>query len=220
MCFRAKARTLETEVLCFLFVAGEGSQRANYMQPSKIIPLIPANATPATMPGAPAAWPRNAPTSFHVLGKPSGATCNLDCTYCFFLSKEKLYPDSRFRMTDDLLEAYIHQLIESQRGPEVTIAWQGGEPTLMGLDFYKRSIEYEKKYACPGTTIQHTMQTNGILLNDAWCEFFREGRLQCGELRWEVGSRRQGLGRPLLSRLPLADQTLVCVAARIQPTHD
>ncbi len=174
MCFRSKARTLETEVLCFLFVAEEGSQRANYMQPSKIIPLIPANATPATMPGAPAAWPRNAPTSFHVLGKPSGATCNLDCTYCFFLSKEKLYPDSRFRMTDDLLEAYIHQMIESQRGPEVTIAWQGGEPTLMGLDFYKRSIEYEKKYARPGTTIQHTMQTNGILLNDAWCEFFRE----------------------------------------------
>jgi len=174
MCFRSKARTLETEVLCFLFVAEEGSQRANYMQLSKIIPLIPANATPATMPGAPAAWPRNAPTSFHVLGKPSGATCNLDCTYCFFLSKEKLYPDSRFRMTDDLLEAYIHQMIESQHGPEVTIAWQGGEPTLMGLDFYKRSIEYEKKYARPGTTIQHTMQTNGILLNDAWCEFFRE----------------------------------------------
>jgi hypothetical protein len=79
------------------------------MQPSKIIPLIPANATPATMLGAPAAWPRNAPTSFHVLGKPSGATCNLDCTYCFFLSKEKLYPNSRFRMTDELLENFIRQ---------------------------------------------------------------------------------------------------------------
>jgi sulfatase maturation enzyme AslB (radical SAM superfamily) len=73
------------------------------MQPSKIIPLIPANATPTTMPSAPAAWPQNAPTYFHVLGKPSGATCNLDCTYCFFLSKEKLYPNSRFRMTHDFL---------------------------------------------------------------------------------------------------------------------
>jgi len=150
------------------------------MQPSKIIPLIPANATPTTRPSAPAAWPKNAPTSFHVLGKPSGATCNLDCTYCFFLSKEKLYPNSRFRMTDDLLETYIRQLIESQRTPEVTIAWQGGEPTLMGLDFYKRSIDYEQTYARPGTTIQHTMQTNGILLNDAWCEFFREHNFLIG----------------------------------------
>lgn len=99
------------------------------------------------MPGTPVAWPRNAPSSFHVLSKPSGATCNLNCTYCFFLSKEKLYPDSRFRMSDDLLEAYIRQLIEAQRGPVMTMAWQGGEPTLMGLDFYKRSIDLEKKYA-------------------------------------------------------------------------
>src|SRR2546430_7811015 len=137
------------------------------MQTSKIIQLTHSHSTPVKMSSLPATWPKNAPSSFHVLGKPSGATCNLDCTYCFFLSKEKLYPDSRFRMTDDLLEAYIHQMIESQHGPEVTIAWQGGEPTLMGLDFYKRSIEYETKYARPGTTIQHTMQTNGILLNDA-----------------------------------------------------
>ena len=134
----------------------------------------------ATAPGLPDSWPKNAPSSFHVLGKPSGATCNLDCTYCFFLSKEKLYPNSRFRMTDEALDVYIRQLIESQRTPEVTIAWQGGEPTLMGLDFYRRSIEYEKKYARPGVTIQHTMQTNGILLNDAWCEFFREHHFLIG----------------------------------------
>jgi uncharacterized protein len=150
------------------------------MQTSKIIPLTPSNAAPDTMPGLPATWPKNAPSYFHVLGKPSGATCNLDCTYCFFLSKEKLYPDSRFRMTDDLLETYIRQLIESQRAPEVTIAWQGGEPTLMGLDFFKRSMDYVKKYARPGVTVQHTMQTNGILLNDAWCEFFREHNFLIG----------------------------------------
>src|SRR5436305_13797674 len=116
------------------------------MQTSQFIPLSPTHTIPETMPSLPASWPKNAPSYFHVLGKPSGATCNLDCTYCFFLSKEKLYPNSRFRMTDETLEAYIRQLIESQRGPEVTISWQGGEPTLMGLDFYKRSIEYEKKY--------------------------------------------------------------------------
>lgn len=150
------------------------------MQASKIIPLTPVGTTSAPLPLLPAAWPERAPSSFHVLGKPSGATCNLDCTYCFFLSKEKLYPNSRFRMTDDALEAYIRQVIESQRTPEVTISWQGGEPTLLGLDFYRRSIEYEKKYTRPGVSIQHTMQTNGILLNDAWCEFFREHHFLIG----------------------------------------
>ncbi|TMD66303.1 MAG: anaerobic sulfatase maturase [Chloroflexi bacterium] len=150
------------------------------VQTSKQLPVIQPGATPVTTPGVPATWPQNAPSSFHMLSKPSGATCNLDCTYCFFLSKEKLYPNSRFRMSEDLLETYIRQLIESQRTPEVTIAWQGGEPTLMGLDFFKRSIDYVKRYARPGTTIQHTMQTNGILLNDEWCAFFREHHVLIG----------------------------------------
>jgi hypothetical protein len=112
-----------------------------HMHTPKIIPLRPTQAVPETMPGLPAPWPKNAPPYFHVLGKPSGATCNLDCTYCFFLSKEKLYPNSRFRMSDETLETYIRQLIESQRAPEVTISWQGGEPTLMGLDFFKRAMD-------------------------------------------------------------------------------
>ena len=150
------------------------------MQTPKIIPLTPAFAVPDTMPRLPATWPKNAPSSFHVLGKPSGATCNLDCTYCFFLSKEKLYPDSRFRMSDETLETYIRQVIESQRAPEVTISWQGGEPTLMGLDFFKRAMDYVKQYTRPGMTVQHTMQTNGILLNDDWCEFFREHNFLIG----------------------------------------
>src|SRR2546425_3180326 len=144
------------------------------MHTPKIIPLTPSHAVPETMPGLPASWPKNAPSYFHVLSKPSGATCNLDCTYCFFLSKEKLYPNSRFRMSDETLETYIRQLLESQRAPEVTIAWQGGEPTLMGLDFFNRAVELVHTYARTGINIQHTMQTNGILLNDAWCEFFRE----------------------------------------------
>src|SRR5438046_8318447 len=87
------------------------------------------------------------------------------------VSKEKLYPNSRFRMSDETLETYIRQLLESQRAPEVTIAWQGGEPTLMGLDFFKRAVDLVHTYARPGVNIQHTTQTNGLLLNDDWCRF-------------------------------------------------
>jgi uncharacterized protein len=111
---------------------------------------------------------------FHVLAKPTGAACNLDCRYCFYLNKEDLYPGSDFRMSDDVMESYIRQVIEAHDTPEVSIAWQGGEPTLMGLDFFKRTIEVEEKYRKPGTRIVNTLQTNGILLNDAWCAFFRE----------------------------------------------
>ena len=100
-------------------------------------------------PALPATIPTGAPPAFHLLSKPTGAICNLDCAYCFFLAKEMLYPGSRFRMADELLENYIRQLIESHRTPEVTIAWQGGEPTLMGLDFFRRSIEHAQKYTRP-----------------------------------------------------------------------
>jgi len=111
--------------------------------------------------------------SFHLLAKPTGAVCNLDCKYCFFLSKEMLYPGSRFQMADNLLETYIRQLLESQLGPEVIVGWQGGEPTLMGLDFFERSIEYVKRYRRPGQQVAYTIQTNGTRLNDAWCAFFK-----------------------------------------------
>lgn len=111
---------------------------------------------------------------FHILAKPTGATCNLDCSYCFFLSKEMLYPGSRFRMADELLETYVRQLIEAHSTPEVYIAWQGGEPTLMGLPFFERSIEYAKKYCKPGQTIRYTLQTNGTLLDDDWARFLKK----------------------------------------------
>jgi len=124
--------------------------------------------------------PANAPTAFHVLAKPTGAICNLDCKYCFYLSKEELYKGSSFRMTDQMLETYIRQLIESHGVPEVTVAWQGGEPTLMGLDFFKRSIVYEKKYAKPGMKINNTIQTNGTLINDEWAAFFKENNFLVG----------------------------------------
>jgi uncharacterized protein len=124
--------------------------------------------------------PENAPPAYHVLAKPTGAVCNLDCKYCFFLSKEMLYPGSRFRMADELLETYIRQLIESHRVPEVTIAWQGGEPTLMGLDFFRRSVEYADKYKKPDQTINYSMQTNGTKLDDEWCAFFKEHNFLIG----------------------------------------
>ncbi len=89
--------------------------------------------------------PIDFPPAFHLLAKPTGATCNLDCTYCFFLSKEMLYPGSRFRMADEMLETYIRQLIEAHQTPQVNVAWQGGEPTLMGLDFFQRSIELRRE---------------------------------------------------------------------------
>ena len=90
-----------------------------------------------------------------MLAKPTGATCNLDCSYCFFLSKEMLYPGSRFRMADELLETYVRQLIEAHRTPDVYVSWQGGEPTLMGLPFFERSIELARKYRRPDQTIHH-----------------------------------------------------------------
>ena len=94
--------------------------------------------------------PSTEPLRFHLLAKPTGSICNLACEYCFFLSKEMLYPGSRFRMADELLETYVRQLLESQPGPEVSITWQGGEPTLMGLDFFERSVEYAERHKAAG----------------------------------------------------------------------
>ncbi|MGA3296994.1 MAG: anaerobic sulfatase maturase [Candidatus Bathyarchaeia archaeon] len=131
-------------------------------------------------PTAPIVRPANAPPAFHLLAKPRGAICNLDCKYCFYLSKEDLYKGSSFRMTDEMLETYIRQLIESHNIPEVTVAWQGGEPTLMGLDFFRRSIVFEKEYAKPGMKIQNTIQTNGTLINDEWAAFFKENEFLVG----------------------------------------
>src|SRR3984957_1037503 len=95
------------------------------------------------------ALPADAPPCFHLLAKPSGSTCNIDCTYCFFLSKEALYPNDKSRMSGATLEAYIKQLLESHPTPEVTVAWQGGEPTLMKLEFFERAVELVEKHRRP-----------------------------------------------------------------------
>lgn len=120
------------------------------------------------------------PKAFHIMAKPTGSACNLSCGYCFFLEKEKLYPGSNFRMSARVHEAYIRQLLGFHRSPRVTVAWQGGEPTLMGLDFFRASVELQKKHRKPGTHIENTFQTNGILLDDEWCRFFRENDFLVG----------------------------------------
>src|SRR6266576_1810674 len=122
-----------------------------------------------------------APPAFHLLAKPTGAVCNLDCSYCFFLSKEMLYPGSRFRMADGLLETYLRQLIEAQsRAPEVAIAWQGGEPTLMGVEFFRRSVELADSILQPGQRAAYTIQTNATLLDEEWAKFFAENDFLVG----------------------------------------
>jgi uncharacterized protein len=116
----------------------------------------------------------------HVLAKPTGPICNLDCKYCFFLSKEMLYPGDRFRMSDELLETYIRQLLEMQPLGDVIVAWQGGEPTLMGIDFLRRAMAYVEQYRKVGQNILHTMQTNGTLLDDEWCAFLKQHKVLVG----------------------------------------
>ena len=131
------------------------------------------------------------PLAFHLLVKPTGAVCNLDCKYCFFLSKEVLYPGSRFRMADELLETYIRQLLEAQQGPEVTIAWQGGEPTLMGLDFFKHSMELVEKYKKPGQILLHTIQTNGTRIDDELASLLQGAQFPGGAERgWPPAAAR------------------------------
>jgi uncharacterized protein len=120
------------------------------------------------------------PNAFHVMLKPAGPSCNLDCTYCYYLEKRKLYPGKKdFRMTDELLEEFIKQFIQAHDVPVVTFTWQGGEPTLMGLDFYIKALELQKKYA-GGKTIDNSFQTNGTRLNDDWCKFFNDNKILVG----------------------------------------
>ena len=135
--------------------------------------IDPGAASVLTMP--------EVPHAFHLLAKPTGAVCNLDCSYCFFLSKEMLYPGSRFRMADELLEEYLRQLIEAHKQvPEVTIAWQGGEPTMMGLEFFHRSVGLAQQYLKPGQRASYTIQTNGTLLDEEWAAFFKENGFLVG----------------------------------------
>jgi uncharacterized protein len=121
------------------------------------------------------------PPAYHVMIKPRGPLCNLDCSYCFYLRKEALFDrDSRFRMSEEVLEEFTRQYIEQQRVPEVTFGWQGGEPTLMGLDFFRRAVEFQKKHRKPGMRVVNAFQTNGVLIDEEWCRFLRENAFLVG----------------------------------------
>ena len=132
-------------------------------------PLSPLPIYPGTTP------------RFHAMVKPTGAICNLDCTYCYYLHKEDLLgSDSKFRVSDEILETHIRQYIEGQRGDEVVFSWQGGEPTLLGVGFFEKVVALEKKYQRLGLHIENDLQTNGTLLNDEWYSFLRENKFLVG----------------------------------------
>lgn len=117
------------------------------------------------------------------MAKPIGPICNIDCKYCFYLEKENLYPEKRgknnWSMNDETLESFIKQKIESTDLREESFAWQGGEPTLLGVDYFRKVVELQNKYS-NGKKINNALQTNGILLNNEWCEFFAENKFLIG----------------------------------------
>ena len=117
----------------------------------------------------------------HVMAKPSSSVCNLDCTYCFYLEKEKLYPErkSQWKMSESTLELYVQQYIDAQDSEHIEFAWQGGEPTLLGIDFFRKAIEFQNKYK-KHHRITNAFQTNGLLLNEEWCQFFKQHNFLIG----------------------------------------
>ena len=132
-------------------------------------PLSPLPILPGTTP------------RFHAMVKPTGAICNLDCTYCYYLHKQELLgSDNKFRISDEILDTHIRQYIEGQRGDEVVFSWQGGEPTLVGIGFFEKVVALEQKYQRPNQRVENDLQTNGTLLNDDWCAFLRENNFLVG----------------------------------------
>jgi uncharacterized protein len=118
--------------------------------------------------------------SMHMTIKPVGSICNLDCTYCYYLSKEELLEQKTRRIEDEVLERFIVDYIDAQDVAEIPFTWHGGEPTLMGLEFFRRVVELQKKHTPPGRTVSNDLQTNGTLLDDAWCAFLAENKFLVG----------------------------------------
>ena len=151
-----------------------------------------------------------APHPFQVMTKPIGPRCNIDCAYCYYLEKESLYPDEKhFRMSDAVLERYVHDLIaaEVKAGQrEVVFAWQGGEPTLLGVDFFERAVALQKQHCPEGVRIENAFQTNGMLLDDAWGSFlaredFLVGISIDGPRAIHDHYRRDRAGRPTFDKV-------------------
>ncbi len=143
--------------------------------------MNPASDHPFDAYGAPSLTANREPKRFHVMAKPVGSTCNLDCAYCYYLSKETLPKGpGAGTMSDETLELFVKQYIEAAAGGEVVFSWQGGEPTLLGLEFYRKVVVFEKKHARPGQRVENDLQTNGTLLNEEWCEFLKANRFLVG----------------------------------------
>ena len=197
-----------------------------------------ASSPAAFLPSRHNAYPASArcltPTSpqqgLHVLAKPTGPICNLACRYCFYLEKESLYPQGEaWKMSDETLRAFVTQYLDAQPDgvDEIDFAFQGGEPTLMGLDFFRRALALQKELAPAGMRIRNSLQTNGIKLDEEWCEFLKEHNFLVGlsidgppELhdRYRVdrkgeGTHRQSARRPenLLRKRQVEFNALVCV---------
>ena len=117
----------------------------------------------------------------HVMVKPTGARCNLECSYCYYLSKDELLgKHEQWRISDGVLEIFIRQYFEGQNCKEVIFSWQGGEPTLLGLDFFRKVVDLERKYCPPHVRCENDLQTNGTNLDEAWCEFLCEQNFLVG----------------------------------------
>ena len=119
------------------------------------------------------------PPAFATMVKPVGSACNLDCAYCYYRDKAEIYSSRQAVMSTDVLESYIRQYLETVNLPVVTFCWHGGEPLLAGIDFYRKAVELQQRYAA-GRQIENTLQTNGVLVNDEWCSFFRENSFLVG----------------------------------------
>ena len=118
---------------------------------------------------------------FHAMVKPVGSLCNLDCTYCYYLHKEELLHQPRQpRMSDEMLEQHIRQYIEAQTGDEVVFSWQGGEPTILGLEFFRKVVALQARYRKPGQRIENDLQTNGTLLDAEWAAFLKQHNFLVG----------------------------------------
>lgn len=146
------------------------------------------------------------PDSFSVMVKPAGPLCNLNCTYCYYLEKKKLYGEKEdYRLSPELLENFIRQYIDAIKVPVVTFVWQGGEPSLLGLDYFRNIISLQKKYA-GGKTIENSFQTNGTLLSNDWCNFFADNKILVGisidgEEHNHDHYRKNAAGRPTFRRV-------------------
>jgi uncharacterized protein len=152
---------------------------------------------------------------FHLMAKPIGPICNIRCEYCFYLSKEELFGGknrSEFAMREEVLENFVRQYIEAQPPgtPEITFAWQGGEPTLLPQSFFEKAVEFEKKYAPSGMKVSNAFQTNGILVSRSRAEWFAENNFLIGisidgpedlHNRYRIDKAGQGTFRDVMAGL-------------------